>query len=246
MHLFLTSSPCTESPLETQLPFILNPANRFVEYLRNCGFAHRPGVLVCADPDAHAHNDRMLREFGDALAWAGMPLSRFTVLDSRNPGQSLSCIQDAAFVMLAGGHVPTQNRFLHAVGLKAAMHDFNGTVVGISAGSMNAAQTVYAQPEETGESLDPDYDRFPEGLGLTRIQVLPHLNMVRNTMLDGRRLFEDITFPDSHGHTFLAIPDGSFVYADGNHTLLCGEGWQIRDGRMTQLTSDGQETVLEG
>jgi len=31
---------------------------------------------------------------------------------------------------------------------------------------MNCADTVYAQPEEPGEAVDPDYQRFIPGLGL--------------------------------------------------------------------------------
>lgn len=30
---------------------------------------------------------------------------------------------------------------------------------------MNCADTVYAQPEEPGEAVDPDYQRFIPGLG---------------------------------------------------------------------------------
>ena len=39
-------------------------------------------------------------------------------------------------------------------------------IFGISAGSMNSAEEVYAQPELEGESLDPNYVRFIPGLGL--------------------------------------------------------------------------------
>ena len=67
---------------------------------------------------------------------------------------------------------------------------------GISAGSMNMAQTVYAQPEEPGEGIDPDYVRFFPGLDLTEVNVLPHYQKVKNDTVDGLRLFEDITLPD--------------------------------------------------
>ena len=58
-------------------------------------------------------------------------------------------------------------------------------------------------------------------------------------MLDGKRLFEDITYPDSLGHIFFAIPDGSYFYQDDTCLLLYGRAYLIRDGRKTPLTEDG-------
>ena len=41
---------------------------------------------------------------------------------------------------------------------------------------MNCAQIVYAQPELEGEAIDPKYERFLEGLNLTKFQILPQNN----------------------------------------------------------------------
>ena len=58
-------------------------------------------------------------------------------------------------------------------------------------------------------------------------------------VLDGLRLFEDITYADSMGKTFFALPDGSYFYIDEEQTLLCGEGYRIRNGILEKLTEDG-------
>ena len=68
--------------------------------------------------------------------------------------------------------------------------------MGISAGHMNCAEIVYAQPEMPGEAVDPDYRRFIPGLGLTKYNILPHYQAVKDDYVDGMRLFEDITFRD--------------------------------------------------
>lgn len=39
---------------------------------------------------------------------------------------------------------------------------------------MNRAREVYAQPELEGESVDTEYQRFLDGLGLTELMILPH------------------------------------------------------------------------
>ena len=72
-------------------------------------------------------------------------------------------------------------------------------------------------------------------LGLTRYQILPHYQKVKDNYLDGQRLFEDITYADSMGHTFFALPDNSYFYQDEDHLLLFGEGYRLRDGVMEQI-----------
>ena len=39
-------------------------------------------------------------------------------------------------ILLAGGHVPTQNCYFKEIDLKEKIKDFQGIVIGISAGSM--------------------------------------------------------------------------------------------------------------
>ena len=68
------------------------------------------------------------------------------------------CAYDVIF--LGGGHVPTQNAFFHRIGLREKIRNFDGIVIGISAGSMNSADVVYAQPELPGEAADESYQRF--------------------------------------------------------------------------------------
>ena len=51
---------------------------------------------------------------------------------------------------------------------------------------------------------------------------------------------EDITYADSMGHCFFALPDGSYVYQDGNTQLLCGRAYRIRNGILELLTLDGE------
>lgn len=40
------------------------------------------------------------------------------------------------------------------------LKDYQGVILGISAGSMNSADVVYAQPEEEGEGIDPEYEKY--------------------------------------------------------------------------------------
>ena len=106
--------------------------------------------------------------------------------------------------------------------------------MGVSAGSMNAAAEVYVQPEMEGESINPDFRRWLPGLGLTHTNLLPHYQQVKDWYLDGKRLFEDITYADSHGHAFYALVDGSYLYIENGREKLLGECYRISDGRIVQ------------
>lgn len=63
--------------------------------------------------------------------------------------------------------------------------------------------------------------------------------------MDGLRLFEDITLPDSHGRCFFAIPDGSYFYQDDSCLLLCGESYLVQDGTLSPLTREGDILDME-
>ena len=105
------------------------------------------------------------------------------------------------------------------------MGAWDGIVMGISAGNMNCAELVYAQPELPGEAVSASYQRFIQGLGLTDCNILPHYQAVKEDLVDGLRLMEDITYPDSYGHSFLAIPDGeAYLIEEGQIRRICENG----------------------
>lgn len=233
MTYFLTSSPCVEGEVR------LNPENGFVDRLRDALPDACAGVFVCADPDGAAMTDRFAGEMYDAFTEAGIEFSSYEVLDRRTQPRAAELIAGAQLLILAGGHVPTQNRFFEDVDLRALLQGFDGAVVGISAGTMNSADTVYAHPELDGEAADPDYRRFLPGLGITKRMVLPHYQKIAGGVLDGQRLVEDIAYPDSFGNEFFALVDGSYIYGKDGREQLLGEAYRIQDGRMEQIGEVG-------
>ena len=235
MNVFITSSPYLDGADRA----ILNPENHFIEQLRQA-LPPLPRVLfIASDPEQHELTCSFGMDTTIAFAQAGIVFSFYGVLDGTNGERAAELVADSDFLVLAGGHVPTQNAFFQEIGLRQILEDFDGTVMGISAGSMNLADTVYVQPEEEGEGIDPDFQHFAPGLGLTDINILPHYQNVKDNMLDGLRLFEDITYADSQGNTFFALPDGSYFCQDEDNLLLFGEAYLLRDGTLSQLTRSG-------
>lgn len=245
MILFLTSSPIgIYRSDETPDYSGFNPANGMVEELRMHWPENARCLLISAFPDDYSLNDRMRQDFEEILRDTGLPFSHMDLCDSRNGQEMADAVASYDFVILGGGHVPTENAFFRRICLADRLSDFEGIVMGISAGSMNCAHTVYAQPEMPGEATDPSYQRFIPGLGLTDCNILPHYNAVRDDVLDGMRLMEDITYPDSMGRTFYAIVDGSYLFQTQSggkvRAEIRGEAYRIRDGRIEQISRTGE------
>ena len=238
MICFLTSSP-SGSLDDSHKVIGLDESNHFVENLRKFWPDHAKSLMISAFPEDISSNDPMRAFFEDITKDAGLSLQCFDIWDDRTEDTSQRRLLEYDVIWLAGGHVPTQNAYFQKIHLMEHIRPFRGIVIGISAGTMNAAETVYAQPELDGESLDPNYQRFIPGLGLTKTNILPHYQMVRNNYLDGRRLFEDITYPNSMGKRFLALVDGSYLLSENGTETVYGEAYQISDGQIRQICRDG-------
>ena len=238
MTCFFTSSPMIPDTPD------LDPANGFIHELHLALPYPCRALYVCSDPDDWEKTDLYAAATAEAMEGAGFAFSAFDVLDGRDPDDGAGLIDNADLVILCGGHVPTQNAFFRAIGLRELLAGFGGVVLGISAGSMNSASVVYAHPELEGEAVDPDYERFLPGLGLTDSSILPHFNEIAGDTLDGLDLFDDIAIPDSVGRTFYVLPDGSYILSRDGKEELRGEAWIIRDGEMEKVSEDGDVLPL--
>ena len=239
MHLFVTSSPYIDGADRA----ILSNANHFVDRIRAVLPPYPNVLFVCSNPDTPEETDNFGRDICGAIVEAGIAVSKWSVLDGRNEKDAQLLIWQSDLIVLAGGHVPTQNLFFQKISLGKLLKNYQGVILGISAGSMNCARRAYAQPEEPGESR-PDFRRFYPGLGLSEINILPHYQQVKDRLIDGKRLFEDVTYIDSIGNNFLSLVDGSYVLERGGETTLYGEAYAITDGKFFQISHEDEIVPL--
>ena len=198
-------------------------------------------LLVSAAPDDEGFTASVKKGMSDCIHASGIRTASITMLDRHNAAQTPELVKKADWIVLCGGHVPTQNKFLHEIGLKELIQDFPGVVMGCSAGSMNCADMVYSHPELPGEAVDPNYRRWLKGLGLTHIQLVPHMEQVRYAQVDGLRLFEDVAFPDSWNHRFYTFRDGGYVIQKpGKRPELRGEAFEITRGAMHRVSEENK------
>ncbi len=238
MTYFLTSNPC--------LPDFpaLNPANGFVDELQKALPKTCRALFISSDPDDDANLRRFAEGMERGFAEIGIRFAELSLLFRETQDECGYLLTHSDVVFLCGGHVPTQNAFFLEIALRERLAGWDGVVVGVSAGSMNAADLVYAQPEEPGEAVDPGYQRFLTGLGLTGRNIIPHYNQEKDLTLDGMRLYEDITYADSMGHRFYVLVDGSFILGRDGAEELRGEAYLIENGVLTRISGEGDVIPL--
>ena len=128
MKCFLTSSPFLPDRSS------INPANGFADRIRASVPSPCKVLFICSDPDSHEQTDGFAQAVRANLEALGLQFNQYAVLDGRNEDKAGELVGGAELIILAGGHVPTQNRFFVKVGLREWMRSFDGVLVGISAG----------------------------------------------------------------------------------------------------------------
>lgn len=243
MIAFLTSSPT--GPLDGSRKVDgLDKKNHFVERLRQHWKENSRCCIIASNPDGYDRNDEMCIYFENVFRKEHFSMQCFHLIDRRYCHFTKEDLHCYDVILLAGGHVPTQNQFFKDIQLREKIEGFEGIVIGISAGSMNSADIVYCQPEEDGEAINPHFQRWITGLNITKINMIPHYQMVKDRYLDGMRLYEDITYQDSMNHQFVVLVDGSYILIDDKETVY-GESYLISDGHIQLLCHDNECLEIE-
>ena len=226
-----------------RIPERLIEKNGLLERLSVCWKDGAKVLIISGAPDEPVINESVLYCMKGAFELSGLKASCVYMCDAGNK-ELAERIPEMDVVILAGGHVPTQNAFLKEIGLKEKLKDWDGLLLAWSAGAMNCAETVYAGPELPGEAIDPNYKRWIDGLGITKTNIFPHFEALRDEMLDGMRLIEDITYADSFGHEIIALNNGSYIICENGAETVYGEAYLIKDGELLQICSDGESRAL--
>lgn len=253
MVVFLTSSFVEYQPKKYE-PKPVDASNGFVDNLKRYWPDHARFLVFACDPSNARETDHVTVEMRDAFSLAGFFIEEIKCFDDRTvkaycektgcseadaAGNALrDALQWANVFYLAGGHAPTENAFMKRCGLKELINDreiFDGIFIGLSAGAVNAAENVYLPPELPGEAADPDFVKFTDGLGLTGINIMPHIEYEKTVILDGMKLVDEILAQDSRGREIYMIPDGAYFIIRNGVTEFFGEGEIMENGRTRPL-----------
>ena len=256
MIIFLTSSFIKYQPMTEYTSHPLDNSNHFADNLRKYWAENTHLLIFASNPYDEKIGQHITREMQDTFSLSGFSIGEIKYFDNQyiedyrlkygldTETAAKEALKDALkwadVFFLSGGHVPTENAFMKRCGLKKLIKDreiFDGIFIGLSAGSMNAAEEVYQTPELPGESLDSEFVRFTDGLGLTRINIVPHIEYEQTVTLDGRKLIDEIVAEDSRDRDIYLIPDGSYFMIRNGITEYFGEGMIMRNGVTRPLYS---------
>ncbi len=174
-----------------------------------------------------------------------IPFENYNILDIRSEENASELIKNADLIYLAGGHVPTENKFFQKIKLKSLLKKSSAPIIGCSAGSMNCEKSVWCPPELEGESLDPTFQKYYDGLGYTELKILPHYDTFGDTTLDGKHYLNEIVLPDTFTHDVLAINDGSYIVIEDGTTTVFGNAYILRNGKEIQICSTDNSVVVK-
>lgn len=238
MKAILTSSLGGQVKIDgKRLPAKLPETNGLLKCIKDVWKKDSKVMIISGSPEYFDKNDSVLFCLKGAFSLSELGTSEVLMCDERNK-KIIERLPEIDVLILAGGHVPTQNSFMKTIGLKERLQSWDGLLIAWSAGSMNCAEMVYAGPELPGEAIDPNYQRWICGLGITKTNIFPHFETLKDEMLDGMRLIEDITYSDSMGHEIIALNNGSFIVVDNGTEVLYGGAYSIKNGEQRQICTD--------
>ncbi|MGN1277523.1 MAG: Type 1 glutamine amidotransferase-like domain-containing protein [Floccifex sp.] len=237
MNIFLTSSP-TGSLDGCYKVHGLDENNQFRHNLKSIWKEKSRVGYLCADFKSHEQNDQACQFFCHMCQISGLSISCMECIDDRH----IDFEWNFDVLFIGGGHVPTQNEYFHQYHVQEKIKDFDGIIIGISAGSMNCAKEVYAMPELEGESKQI---RFLKGLNFTNTQIIPHYQMLKDSVLDERRLFEDWVYMDSMNHEFIVLVDGSYIWIHNQMEIIYGLAYQIKNGKLKKICEQNECVVYK-
>ena len=224
---------------ENKTPIKLNNINYFVDRLRLACSDIKIVTYIASNPSDYEKCDEHSSRLIENLKLDGFAPEVLYIVDNRTDFEIKNAINNSDIVFLAGGHVPTQNLFFKRIGLKSILQDYKGVIIGQSAGSMNCAELVYVQPEEPEDFADPNFDIQISGLGLTKYNVMPHINFAKDYEYDGVTVY-DMCIKDSYTIYHYGIVDGGFIEIDKQSAVAYGKTYLFRDGTCKKLCDNGE------
>ena len=183
-------------------------------------------LFICSTPDEYKKNEEYSKLITKSLSLAGLKFSMSDVIDSRNWLFSKGLINSANLVVLLGGDPLEQMEFFNGIELKEKLRKYKGCLLGISAGTVNMAKTVYCSKDE-----DIEETLYYKGLGLTDINVEPHFDDTDTVRIN------EVLLKDSEKKSFVALPDESFIVLKDGNVTLNGDAYYFSNGSYNKIDS---------
>lgn len=219
-----------------KIPNKIDNTNGIVDQIKNLIDVNNSILYIASSPDDYEKVDNYASLIFNGLKLSGIHFSEYFILDNRTKNNASEYIKKANVIFLSGGDTYIQNEFFNQIHLKELLQNFEGIIIGQSAGSINMAEFVYNSPED-GEISEPIYFN---GLGLSNINIEPHF-VLDTTEFDDMQMYQrKHLLEESKKRPIYALSDGSHILETDESIIVCGKSFLIKNGTITQICTDKQ------
>lgn len=243
--IFLTSSMCGYVKTDKGNEIVkVDNSNGFIDRLKEASQKLCNFVFVASDPDNRKRTEEYANIIIDALNLDGFAIENVSIIDHSFKGNIKKTIIKADCVCLMGGNVPMQNAYFKEIKLEKILKDYNGIIIGQSAGSMNCSKIVYTQPEWFEEFENKSYKRLLSGLGLINFTIMPHMNSANEIDSYNHPSVMQMCLEDSYKIPHYGIVDYGFIEVKNGNAFAYGETYKIENGKCILICKNGEKYNL--
>lgn len=163
-----------------------------------------------------------------SIAWfrnIGIEFESVHVIDDRKTETDCAAlINNASVIFLMGGTTLLQIEFLQKNSLVSALKQFNGVIMGLSAGAINMAVNSFY-------SADEDYEKahIYKGIGLADVSVEPHFS------IENKELLDNDVLPFSEMIDIYAMCDDSAILICDDKRQYYGDIYLVSKGKIGKI-----------
>lgn len=185
--------------------------NKFGEMLSVDVKQYKQLALIPSTDDYNKSKEH-LEFMKQQLAEAGMCFDECTILtDTMSEAELKEQIRNSDMIYMMGGYPRIQRHFIRKHGLERTLHEFDGVILGISAGAMNMSKYIIMVTD--GENNDEI--KVDNGLGLVDFSIFPHCAFSGETFAESFFIGSDLVCSQK---LITACKDRGEVYCLQNKT----------------------------
>lgn len=238
---FLTSNMgCSEKINNKRYATPIDDSNGIIKQIKNNLSNENNLIFIVSNPLDFDKNDNYGKITLDSFNMSGFNFKNLIIIDDRYKGDLNNTIKEADLVFLAGGNTFVQMQFFEKINLGKILENYEGVVIGQSAGAINLAKYAICAPEYE-EEIGTNY--IWSGLNMTNINIEPHFILETNSELEKRLRKELLDL--SLKYPIYAILDGTHIFDNGKEIILYGEGYLIKNKNIVKLSNVSEVKIID-
>ena len=223
---------------------VANPidnTNGIVDHMKEYLTDRNAILFIASSPDDKEKMELYSSLLFEGLKLSGISFDEYLLLDNSTANKAEEYIKKANIIFLSGGDTFVQNEFFNKINLKEKLANYNGLLIGLSAGAINMAEDAFNSPEEMKES-EPI---FFKGLGLTDINIEPHFVLDSSDFDESEKYQRDFILNESNNRKIYGQCNGSHILIDNEgQVLICGETYLISNAEIVSICGNGEKVIL--